>query len=116
MYLVSSYNSVSFEDIETAENIERYIPECGVDDSMECMPPENILLPEDILDNDTNMSYTIIGSIDLTVSAQFTPADSKALAGYTGEIYSSADNIYTTVGWTDTDITRISISSKLTEL
>ncbi len=110
MYLVSSYNSVSFEDIETAENIERYIPECGVDDSMECMPPENILLPEDILDNDTNMSYTIIGSIDLTVSAQFTPADSKALAGYTGEIYSSADNIYTTVGWTDTDITRISVS------
>lgn len=110
MYIVSSYNSVSFEDIETAENIERYIPECGVDDSMECMPPENILLPEDTLDNDTNMSYTIIGSIDLTVSAQFTPADSKALAGYTGEIYSSADNIYTTVGWTDTDITRISVS------
>ncbi|MDE5936457.1 MAG: beta-propeller domain-containing protein, partial [Ruminococcus sp.] len=110
MYLVSTYNSVSFDDIETAENIKRYIPECGVDDSTECMPPEDILLPEDTLDNNQNLSYTIIGSIDLTVSAQFTPADSKALAGYTGTLYSSADNIYTTVGWENTDITRISVS------
>ena len=110
MYLVSTYNSVSFNEIGTYENIEKYIPECGVDDSAECLPPEDILLPENELDNSTNLSYTIIGSIDLTVSAQFTPADSKALAGYTGTLYSSANNIYTTVGWVDTDITRISVN------
>lgn len=110
MYLVSTYNSVSFDEIGTYENIEKYIPECGVDDSTECLPPEDILLPENELDNSTNLSYTIIGSIDLTVSAQFTPADSKALAGYTGNLYSSANNIYTTVGWVDTDITRISVN------
>lgn len=110
MYLVSTYDSVSFDEIGTYENTERYIPECGIDDSMDCLPPEDILLPEKKLDNSTILSYTIIGSIDLTVSAQFTPADTKALAGYTGNLYTSADNIYTTVGWEDTDITRISVS------
>lgn len=110
MYLVSTYNTVSFDEIGTYENTTRYIPECGIDDSVNCLPPEDILLPEKELDNSSNLSYTIIGSIDLTVSAQFTPADSKALAGYTGNLYTSADNIYTTVGWEDTDITRISVS------
>ncbi|MDE6789042.1 MAG: beta-propeller domain-containing protein [Ruminococcus sp.] len=110
MYLVSTYNSMTFEEIGDAENIEKYIPECGIDDTKECMPPEDILLPEKTIDNYGNLSYTIIGSIDLTVSAQFTPADSKALAGYTGELYTSAENIYTTVGWENTDITRISVS------
>lgn len=110
MYLVSTYDSVSFDEIGTYENTERYIPECGIDDSIECLPPEDILLPEKELDNSTNLSYTIIGSIDLTVSAQFTPADTKALAGYTGNLYTSADNIYITVSWEDTDITRISVS------
>lgn len=110
MYLISNYNSTDFDGIGSYENIEKYIPKCGVDDNAECMPAEDILLPENELDNSSNLSYTIIGSIDLTVSSQFTPADSKALAGYTGEIYSSADNIYTTVGWEDTDITRISVS------
>ncbi|MCM1132465.1 MAG: beta-propeller domain-containing protein [Ruminococcus flavefaciens] len=110
MYLVSTYNSVSFEDIGSCDNTARYIPECGTDDSLYCLPPEDILLPEKELDNGYNLSYTIIGSIDLTVSSQFTPTDTKALAGYTGDLYTSADNIYTTVGWEDTDITRISVS------
>ncbi len=110
MYLVSTYETISFDEIGTYENTARYIPECGIDDSISCLPPEDILLPENELDNSSNLSYTIIGSIDLTVSAQFTPADSKALAGYTGNLYTSADNIYTTVGWEDTDITRISVS------
>ncbi len=110
MYLVSTYETVSFDEIGTYENTARYIPECGIDENTECLPPEDILLPEEILDNYGNLSYTIIGSIDLTVSAQFTPADTKALAGYTGELYTSAENIYTTVGWEDTDITRISVS------
>ena len=110
MYLVSTYNSYQFDEIGGVDDTAKYIPECGINDTTECMPPEDILLPEDTLDNYGNLSYTIIGSIDLTVSAQFTPADTKALAGYTGELYTSAENIYTTVGWEDTDITRISVS------
>lgn len=110
MYLVSTYNTMTFDEIESVNNTARYIPECGIDNSIDCLPPEDILLPEDTLDNSSNLSYTIIGSIDLTVSAQFTPADTKALAGYTGELYTSAENIYTTVGWENTDITRISVS------
>lgn len=110
MYLISNYNSVSFDEIGTYENTARYIPECGIDDNISCMPPEDILLPENELDNGWNLSYTIIGSIDLTVSGQFTSADSKALTGYTGSLYTSADNIYTATGWEDTEITRISVS------
>lgn len=110
MYLVSTYNSYQFDEIGSADDTAKYIPECGIDDTTECMPPEDILLPEKPIDNYGNLSYTIIGSIDLTVSAQFTPADTKALAGYTGELYTSAENIYTTVGWENTDITRISVS------
>lgn len=110
MYLVSTYNSYQFDEIGGVDDTAKYIPECGINDTTECMPPEDILLPEDTLDNYGNLSYTIIGSIDLTVSAQFTPADTKALAGYTGELYTSAENIYTTVGWENTDITRISVS------
>lgn len=110
MYLTSTYYSCSFSEIEDADDIERYIPECGVDDVVECMPACDILLPKKKLDNSMNLSYTIIGSIDLTVSGQFTSVDSKALADYTGNLYSSADNIYVTFGYEDTDITRISVS------
>ncbi|MDE6519830.1 MAG: beta-propeller domain-containing protein [Ruminococcus sp.] len=110
MYLTSTYYSCSFSEIEDADDIERYIPKCGVDDDVECMPAGDILLPKKKLDNSMNLSYTIIGSIDLTVSEQFTPVDSKALADYTGNLYSSADNIYVTFGYEDTNITRISVS------
>lgn len=110
MYLTSTYYSCSFSEIEDVDDIERYIPECGVDDDIECMPACDILLPKKKLDNSMNLSYTIIGSIDLTVSGQFTPVDSKALADYTGNLYSSADNIYVTFGYEDTNITRISVS------
>lgn len=109
MYLTSTYYSCSFSEIEDADDIERYIPECGINDDVECMPPCDILLPKKKLDNSMNLSYTIIGSIDLTVSGQFTPVDSKALADYTGNLYSSADNIYVTFGYEDTNITRISV-------
>ncbi|MDE7363530.1 MAG: beta-propeller domain-containing protein [Ruminococcus sp.] len=110
MYLTSTYYSCSFSEIEDVDDIERYIPECGIDDVVECMPASDILLPKKKLDNSMNLSYTIIGSIDLTVSEQFTPVDSKALADYTGNLYSSADNIYVTFGYEDTNITRISVS------
>ncbi len=110
MYLVSEYSSAEFYMVESSENIDRYIPMCGTGDDIKCLPAEDVLLPTDDIDKCTTMSYTVIGSIDLTQSGEFTPTDTKALAGYTGNLYSSADNMYTAVGWEDTDITRISVT------
>ncbi len=109
MYLITSYRTDYLNEIEGSDDLDGYIPKCGVDYSG-YIPCESILLPEDELDNCDYMSYTVIGSIDLTVSGEFSACDTKALAGYSGDIYSSADNIYTATGWEETDITRISVS------
>lgn len=108
MYLVTKYRTGYLNEVEGSDDLESYVPKCGVDNS-EYIPCESILLPENELDNYEYMSYTVIGSIDLTVSGEFTHCDTKALAGYTGNLYSSADNLYTATGWEETDITRIAI-------
>ena len=108
MYLITSYSSWDFYEIDDCEEIERYIPTCGVSGNVECIPAGDILLPENAFED---LSYSVIGSLDLTQSGTFTPVDTKALAGYTGEIYCSGGNMYTTSGWDNTDITRISINS-----
>ncbi|MDE6426833.1 MAG: beta-propeller domain-containing protein [Ruminococcus sp.] len=110
MYLISNYSSWDFYRIDTYEDIERYIPTCGVSDNIECIPAGDILLPEDAFEDMYNLSYSVIGSLDLTQSGTFAQVDTKALAGYTGEIYCSGGNMYTTSGWDETDITRISIN------
>ncbi len=108
MYLITGYRTEYLSDIEDSDDLDNYIPKCGVDYSA-YIPCESILLPEDELDNYEYMSYTVIGSIDLTVAGEFTACDTKALAGYSGDIYSSADNLYTATGWEKIDITRIAI-------
>ncbi|MDE6035427.1 MAG: beta-propeller domain-containing protein [Ruminococcus sp.] len=110
MYLITGYSSWDFYRIDNPEDTEKYIPTCGVGYNVECIPAEDILLPEDNFEDMYNLSYTVIGSLDLTQSGTFSVVDTKALAGYTGEIYCSGDNMYTTFGWEDTDITRISIN------
>lgn len=108
MYLLTNYNTDEFDTIEDSDDLDGYVPKCGVDNS-EYIPAESILLPEDDLDNYEYMSYTVIGSINLTVPGEFSACDTKALAGYSGDIYSSADNLYTASGRNETDITRIAI-------
>lgn len=108
MYLMTNYYTPSLEEIGGAECIDEYIPKCGVGER-ECIQPSDILLPGDTLDKLSDLGYTVIGSIDLTSSGEFLPCDTKALAGYSGTLYSSADNLYTAVGWENTDITRISV-------
>ncbi len=109
MYLITDYSTVDFSYIEEPSQIERYIPSCGVSESVECLPAEDILLPEENPENMYNTGYSVIGSLDLTQSGTFAQVDSKALAGYTGDIYCSGSNLYTTFGWDDTEITRIAI-------
>ena len=111
MYLVSNYYSADFDRIKKEENTERYIPSCGVNQEVECIPPEDILLPRRF-DEINSIEYTVIGGIDLTEPAMFTPVETKALAGYTGQLYVSENNIYTSAnnydnGMSNTDITRI---------
>lgn len=111
MYLITNYNSVDYSYIDNSEQIERYIPSCGLSENVECIPAEDILLPDDAFEDAYSLSYSVIGSIDLTQSGTFAPVETKALAGYAGDIYCSGSNLYTAYGWEDTDITRISVNS-----
>lgn len=108
MYLISEYTTQDMSQIDD-EQLDGYIPRCGVGSGTLFLDPEDILMPEEELPEAKTFSCTVIGSLDLNVSGEMTAVDSKALAGYTGEIYSSAGNLYTTVGWDDTEITRIAI-------
>ena len=108
MYLITDYTINDFSYIDEPSQIEEYIPSCGISENIECLPAEDVLLP---VESPENTGYSVVGSIDLTQSGTFTPVETKALAGYTGNIYCSGSNLYTTFGWSDTEITRISIDS-----
>ena len=111
LYLVSNYETASYTDIEDENMIADYIPACGVNDDINYLAAGDILLPEEGFGDSYNLSYTLIGSIDLNTSGAATPVQTKALAGYMGSIYCSSDNLYTAYGWDDTDITRFSIGA-----
>lgn len=120
MYLITNDGSTYYTSIENVDDTDDYIPHCGVGE-LRCLPPQDILLPKE-LDNSSILSYTIIGSIDLTAPGEFSVADTKALAGYSGQIYCSADNLYTAAqtyrnngddksyALYTTDITRIAVN------
>lgn len=111
MYLISNYNTVDFNSVKAPENIERYIPCCGMDGEIECIPPEDVLMPSDAPEAKTLLSYMMISGIDLSESGTFSVVDNKALADFSGTIYSSAENIYTAVtNGADSDVTRIAVS------
>ena len=111
LYLVSNYETASYTDIEDENMIADYIPACGVNDDINYLAAGDIFLPEEGFVDSYNLSYTLIGSIDLNTSGAATPVQTKALAGYMGSIYCSSDNLYTAYGWDDTDITRFSIGA-----
>lgn len=111
LYLVSNYETASYTDIEDENMIAEYIPACGVNDDINYLAAGDIFLPEEGFVDSYNLSYTLIGSIDLNTSGAATPVQTKALAGYMGSIYCSSDNLYTAYGWDDTDITRFSIGA-----
>lgn len=112
LLLLSSYVSWNYEDVNGCEEINKYIPGYGFTDNFGTIPAEDILLPNDI-DSRLWLDYSVIASIDLNNSGAPELHDIKTLAGFTGSIYCSADNLYTASGsWSSgctTDITRISI-------
>lgn len=110
MYLISSYTSENFENIESGDDFAQYIPTSGMNGNKVFLPADSILLPEDDDECSSNLSYTVIGSINLNSETTPVKTDIKALAGYTGNIYCSAENLYCVRNLKgDSDITRISL-------
>ena len=95
MYLISDYFTQSTNVVENENELENYVPTCGINDKVSYIPAEDILLPAEPENKSDRLSYTVIGSLDLNTSGEITAVDSKALAGYTGQIYCSQDNLYT---------------------
>ena len=112
MLLTSTYSTPLFENIDGASDKRGYIPYCGFEESYDIILPEDILLPVDGFGHTDILSYTVISSLDLNESGKPLEKDIKTLAGYTGCLYCSADNLYTAAPKEEntTDITRISIS------
>ncbi|MBQ6168620.1 MAG: beta-propeller domain-containing protein [Ruminococcus sp.] len=114
MLLITNYSTCSFKEVEESNEPVNYIPCCGMGDDCDILPPEDILLPEGGFGTSDWLSYSVVGSIDLNESGAPSVHDTKTLAGYSGSIYCSADNLYTASDRWDTsnvtDITRISVS------
>lgn len=111
MYLLTSYSSDDYNSVGSADNIARYIPSCGMSENIGYIPADSLLLPTEECKCTTGcLNFTVAGSIDLNTSGEPKPVDSKALTGYTGNIYCSAENLYCVTGWSDSEITRISLS------
>lgn len=111
LYLITNYISNDFSNIENAEDYSAYIPAYSSNDCVKLIPPENILLPGSYSSDSSHMQYTVIGSLDLNTKRKFTEVDNKALAGYTGGIYCSQDNLYTVCGYSYSEITRIALDN-----
>lgn len=114
MLMISNMYTKAFSNISDPDCYEEYIPDCGFSESCKLLPAEDILLPDGGFGSSDILNYSVITSIDLNQSGVPQPKDQKALAGHTGSIYCSADNLYAAAYNADdyscTDITRISIS------
>jgi uncharacterized secreted protein with C-terminal beta-propeller domain len=96
MYLVSQHHSLNYINVNGAEDIKKYIPAAGMFEDIKCLAPEDIYMPDNSSLVDRVLSYTVVGSVDLNTKGALKPVAAKAFAGYTGEIYCSANNLYTT--------------------
>lgn len=101
MYLITDYTSESFEQITDKSYIERYIPTCGTFETFDCIPHDDLLLPEEGIADSNNISYKVISGLDLNTTGQITAVESKALTGYSGNIYCTAENLYTAAACAD---------------
>ena len=114
MLLITNYSTCYFNELTDKNEPINYVPCCGMGDDCDILPPEDILLPEGGFGTSDWLSYSVVASIDLNESGAPSVHDTKTLAGYSGSIYCSADNLYTAAGRWDvsnvTDITRISVS------
>lgn len=83
------YSSANFNDANT------FIPCTGTLDEMNCLPVEDIVLPDVV----TYSSYTVLTTLNAETAELL---DSLALLSFSNEAYVSLENIYVTRGYTET--------------
>lgn len=107
--LITNYTSKKFKQITGCDDYSSYIPEYAINDCAKLVPPESILLPGEYSQTSSYMKYTVIGTLNLNTPGQIIEVENKALAGYTGNIYCSENNLYTICGYNYSEITRIAL-------
>lgn len=116
LYLITN-QSTGYGMITDEVKYEEYIPRMGdTPDTMECLPCESIYVPRDQNSGDFSGSYTNISAIDINDTSQ--SVSSISVAGWSGEIYCSADNIYIAAsdyssGEINTVITRFTLENNV---
>ncbi len=111
LYLITNDTSQTYEAIESAEDLENYIPTYSFNSGCMVLPPEDILMPEDMPDSSYTLSYTVVGSLDLNTPGAVSECETKAITGYSGSIYCSGSNLYLAEGSQNTNLTRIALNS-----
>lgn len=118
LYIISSYNWTSL--YEDGGDYKKCIPAYYTGERKCVISPDGILLPESdsskSCEREFGASFTNIGSLNVFSDSPNTPIDFKSLAGFTGQLYCSQNNIYLAGNcWTadgiSTDFTRISIEN-----
>ncbi|MGN0580932.1 MAG: beta-propeller domain-containing protein [Ruminococcus sp.] len=111
MYVVTNYNSASYNKIDEEESYTEYIPEFSVNGENSLIPAENIMLPPVGFKTETNIEYAVVGGLDLSEYGKAESTDIKAFSGYPSTIYCSGDNLYLAYGWDETHITRLALEN-----
>lgn len=88
LYLVTNYNN--YQMPATADDVDRYVPYYTLGTKKCYLSPADISVPSKI----ENSSYTILAGLDVTAASPL--VSTKAVIGYSGQIYASQDNIYIT--------------------
>lgn len=109
LYLVTEYCSAPFDSIDDRKNLDEYVPACSENGKCKFVPADGIVIPDGDLADSENISYTVIGSLDVNTPGKAESVDIKAIAGYSGNVYCSSDNLYTSSGWEETVITRFAL-------
>lgn len=111
VYLITNTTSDFYNQIKDVDDIDSYIPKYGCNGNDCFIPADDILIPEEERTNLSQISYTVIGGMNVLSDTPSENVKVKALADYTGTIYCSKDNLYAAAfTGEDTSITRISIS------
>lgn len=112
LYLVSNTEKYYSSNDFTSEEFEKYIPRYSVNEAVKYVEPDCIMIPEYSSDNTYySRTFANISAFNLNAEKPYEPTDIKSVAGYSGNVYCSYENLYLTYGYEDTEITRFSINS-----
>lgn len=111
LYLTTN-QYVNYTSIEDEHDYKQFIPVCGSSyNQAECIDTDSLCIPENWENSDSDMNYVNISGIDIDNVSE--PVSIVSIAGYSGNLYCSGNNIY--IAQKDynngtTEITRFSMS------